>query len=333
MGWLRRVAFSPPHGGLVTKRLARRLRVGSAVAVPLALMVTGLTGTSALAAKSSGQAVSAALASSAAAPSVGSLTAEHETNPLGIDTGSPRLGWIMTSAGRGASQSRYEITVATSTGSLLSGRGLEWDSGTVNSAQSSDIAYGGPALASQTRYLWRVRVWDGNGIASAWSSPAWFETAFLDPSQFQGSWIADATNPGGAELLLRKDFTLGSQPITKARLYVAGLSYPYPYVNGQPVSNHVLDTAFTTVDKTIDYNTFDVTRLVQSGANALAVSLGNGFYAAGADDYPVNRAPANAEGRTPGLVRRRHLGPGSDRHLVEGRHRTHDGQLTGGRDL
>ena len=286
MARLRRWTDSPHRSGPAAKPLARRLRVGAAVAVPLALMVMGLTGASALGAQSSGQAATASLP----APTVGSLTAENITNPLGIDTATPELGWVISSAARGVSQSKYEITVATSTGSLMSGRDLLWDSGAVNSTQSYNVAYSGPALASQTRYYWRVRVWDNHGTASAWSQAAWFETAFLNPSQFQGNWIEDATSPSGAELLLRKGFALGSQPITRARLYVAGLSYPYLYVNGHSVTDQVLDTAFTTVDKTIDYNTFDVTKLVRSGRNALAVSLGNGFYAAGADDYPASAA-------------------------------------------
>ena len=34
------------------------------------------------------------------------------TDPLGIDTGSPQLGWVISSAARGVSQSRYQIRVA-----------------------------------------------------------------------------------------------------------------------------------------------------------------------------------------------------------------------------
>ena len=188
---------------------------------------------------------------SAPAPAVGSLTTEHMTDPLGIDTGSPQLGWIITSAARGVSQSRYQIRVADDASDLKSGRKLVWDSGPVNSAQSFDVAYAGPALASQTRYSWQVRVWDNNGNASDWSKPAWFETAFLDPSQFQGNWIGDAksTSPTGPEVLLRKDFALDPGAISKARLYVSGLSFPYTHIDGHPVSNHVLDTAFTEYGK------------------------------------------------------------------------------------
>jgi alpha-L-rhamnosidase len=232
-----------------------------------------------------------------ATPVVGSLTTDHSTGPLGIDDGHPLLGWVITSAARGVSQSQYEIRVSANESSLTSGRDLVWDSGTVTSSQSYDISYGGKALASQTRYYWQVRVRDNDGRLSQWSRPAWFETAFLTSSEFQGSWITSATaSTGGnsAELLFRKDFTLASQgqadssAITRARLYVAGLSYPYLYINGRSVTSSVLNTDFTTYDKNVDYDTYDVTKLVRSGPDSVAVSLGNGFYSGGADDYPAS---------------------------------------------
>jgi hypothetical protein len=182
---------------------------------------------------------------------VGSLTTNQTADPLGIDTGSPQLGWVLNSRGRGVAQGGYEIRVATAEASLHSRHNLVWDSGPVSSQQSFDVSYAGPSLASQTRYYWEVRVWDNHGDVSRWSRPAWFETAFLDSSQFQGSWIGDAksTSPTGPELLMRKAFTLSGAPITKARLYVSGLSFPYTDINGHPVSSNVLDTAFTEYGK------------------------------------------------------------------------------------
>jgi Bacterial alpha-L-rhamnosidase 6 hairpin glycosidase domain/Alpha-L-rhamnosidase N-terminal domain/Bacterial alpha-L-rhamnosidase concanavalin-like domain/Bacterial alpha-L-rhamnosidase C-terminal domain len=181
----------------------------------------------------------------------GSLTTNQAADPLGIDTRTPQLGWVSKSSASGVSQSSYEIRVATNERSLASGHNLVWDSGPVSSQQSFDISYAGSALASQTRYYWEVRVWDNHGNASQWSRPAWFETAFLDSSQFNGSWIGDAnsTSPTGPELLLRKAFTLSNAPITRARLYVSGLSFPYTDINGHPVSSNVLDTAFTEYGK------------------------------------------------------------------------------------
>ncbi|WP_186382492.1 alpha-L-rhamnosidase [Amycolatopsis rhizosphaerae] len=228
----------------------------------------------------------------AAGLQVGSLTTEHTADPLGIDASHPLLGWVITSNGRGVSQSGYEIRVAKDENGLRSGRDPVWDSGMVRSGQSFDVPYRGPALAPQTRYYWQVRVWDDHGRASQWSGPdAWFETAFLDPSQFQGSWIGSPASMAGPELLLRKDFALAGRPITKARLYLASPSYPYVSINGRPISDHVLDSAFTAFDKTVDYSTYDVTQLMRGGSNAITLSLGNGFYAGGANDYPSSGQP------------------------------------------
>jgi alpha-L-rhamnosidase len=450
---LRRRTPSSHRSGPASKLVTRRLRVGAAVVLPLALVVLALTGAAAPSAQSSPQAGSAAHANSPA-PVVSSLTTEDTTNPLGIDSTQPLLGWVITSAARGVSQSKYEIRVAQNENNLGSDHNLLWDSHVVKSGQSFNVPYGGPALTSRTRYYWQVRVWDNDGIASAWSKPAWFETAFTNPSQFQGSWIGNpdplslndanwiwypegnpaslaptatryfrdqvdipanqplaranflitaddqwvlyvngkeigasngqanawyeaqqldltkylhsgdntiavaATNAGGpgswigklgleyadgtttnlvtddtwlasqidpqgwqdpgfddsawvpalsvapygsgpwgsnvnvgSEVLLCKNFALGSHDITAARLYVAGLSYPYLYVNGRSVSDDKLDTAFTPYNKTVDYTTFDVTKLVHSASNEIAVSLGNGFYAGGADDYPSSSEP------------------------------------------
>jgi alpha-L-rhamnosidase len=287
----RRRAPSSHRAGPPDNPRSRRLWAAAGV-FSLALGMLTLTGVTTAGALPASQAARLAPAT----PTVGSLTTDHSTDPLGIDDSHPQLGWVITSAARGVSQSQYEIRVAHDENGLASGRDLVWDSGTVHSAQSFDVPYAGPALASQTRYYWQARVRDNDGGLSSWSQPAWFETAFLDPSQFQGSWITSPTPAGGSELLLRKDFTLasgsggrpGSRVITRARLYVAGLSYPYLYVNGHPVTDDVLNTDFTTYDKTVDYSTYDVTGLVRSGSDALAVSLGNGFYAGGADDYPAS---------------------------------------------
>ena len=230
----------------------------------------------------------------APALSAGSLTAEHQSDPLGIDTSHPRLGWVITSTARGASQQAYQVRVATAAQVLGHGPWV-WDSGMVPSPKSFDVPYGGPALQSTTRYYWQVRVWDESGNVSPWSQPAWFETAFLNPGQFQGSWIgqypdSQQQNATHGELLFRKQFALTGQ-IAQARLYVSGLSYPYIYVNGRAVSSNMLDTAFTTFNKTVDYSTYDVTGLLQQDTNSIAVSLGHGFYAGGADDYPSSGEP------------------------------------------
>ena len=51
---------------------------------------------------------------------------------------------------------------------LMAGGKAIWSPGRVNSDQSVNISYEGPALESGRRYSWQVRVWDQAGKASAW---------------------------------------------------------------------------------------------------------------------------------------------------------------------
>ena len=213
------------------------------------------------------------------------LTTEHLADPLGVDTAMPRLSWIDNSDDNGASQSAYEIVVSTG------GRrpGDVWDSGKVSSAQSYDVTYAGLPLRSQTRYFWTVRVWDGRGQMSAWSQPAWFETAFLDPAEFQGAWIGRAASTPAPNPQLRKEFTLHGG-ITSARAYIVGLGFYQLYLNGRPIGDHVLDPAFTDYTKTVDYVTYDVTADLRAGPNAVGASLGSGWYTGNADHFSVPAA-------------------------------------------
>jgi alpha-L-rhamnosidase len=61
-------------------------------------------------------------------------------------------------------------------------------------------------------------------------------------------------------------------------LFITAAGYYKATINGAPVGNSVLDPAWTTYSKRIYYTEYDVTSLIGSGINCLAVSLGNGFY-------------------------------------------------------
>lgn len=215
---------------------------------------------------------------------VGSLTANHLVDPLGIDTKQPVLGWIVTSAEHDVSQTAYQIRIASTPAGLGTGHGMIWDSGRVGSAKSFGISYTGPALQPRTRYYWEARAWDNHGDVSAWSRAAWFETAFLNPSKFMGSWIGRSATASTPNPLLRKQFSLHGG-IVSARAYISGIGFYKLYINGKRIGNHVLDPAFTDYSKTVDYVTYDVTHQLRSGANAVGVSLGNGWYAANADHF------------------------------------------------
>ncbi|MGI5227572.1 family 78 glycoside hydrolase catalytic domain [Actinoallomurus sp. CA-142502] len=116
------------------------------------------------------------------------LRADGLSSPLGIDDPAPALSWRLASHERGAAQTGYEIRAASSE-SRLAHPDL-WDSGRVAST-AVGAAYGGPAPGSRSRVFWQVRVWDGHGRASAWSTAAHWETGLLKPGDWTAKWLAN----------------------------------------------------------------------------------------------------------------------------------------------
>ena len=93
--------------------------------------------------------------------------------PLGIDDPTPRLSWQLRDLARGAKQTAYEVLVATRAELLAAGKADVWDSGRVESGQSLNVRYAGPAVVPSTRYFWRVKVWDAAGKPYAESEIGW----------------------------------------------------------------------------------------------------------------------------------------------------------------
>jgi len=206
------------------------------------------------------------------------LTCEYRTEPLGIDVPHPRLSWKLRSEKRGVTQSGYRIQVAEGDDGLASPL---WDTGRVASGTSILVPYEGPALRSRTRYVYRVKVWDGSGAESDWSETAWWETALLSPDEWQASWIgADpAVYDPDAEPspLLRKTFDLQGD-IVSARLYATAAGVYELYLNGERVGEDLMTPGWTSYNKRLQYQTYDVTDRLAQGVNALGAALGNGWY-------------------------------------------------------
>jgi hypothetical protein len=124
-----------------------------------------------------------------------SLVAEHlqcegRVDPLGVDQAEPRLSWQLVSSERGARQTAYRILAARTPEILAKDQGDVWDSGRVESANSSQIPFQGTALKSSETVCWKVRVWDQDGRPSAWSPAAAWTTGLLSPEDWKPArWI------------------------------------------------------------------------------------------------------------------------------------------------
>ena len=117
------------------------------------------------------------------------LRCEYRENPLGIDAPAPHLSWQSDSTELNWKQSAYQILVASSRDGLAAGHVDVWDSGQMNSDESVDISYKGPALESRKRYYWKVRVWDAAGNITDSTEEAWWEMGLLHPEDWKAKWI------------------------------------------------------------------------------------------------------------------------------------------------
>jgi len=207
---------------------------------------------------------------------------EYRLNPLGIDVAQPRLTWRILSSQRGTVQTAYQVQVAMTSEALATGRDLTWDSGRVESEQSVQVVYAGPELRSGQRYHWRVRTWNGARRESAWSLPTHWEMGLLHPADWSAAnWITPPGDDDGAKSLpaplLRKTFPIDGV-VRSARLYVTALGLYEAELNGRRVGDEVLTPGWTSYDKRLQYQTYDVTAQLQRGANALGLTLGNGWF-------------------------------------------------------
>ncbi len=201
-----------------------------------------------------------------------------------------RLAWTLESSdsSRGIRQIAYEIRMATSAPTLATGKPDLWDSGRVASS-SMNAAYGGKPLPAGSSLVWQVRTWQlalghSKPIVSGWSTPSTFTTGI---AEWSAHWIAALSDalPGSPlgvanDLPLpvfRRDVTLPGKPV-RAMLFISGLGQYEFRINGRDITPDVLAPGWTDYSKHILYDTYDVSSMLTSGANTLAVLLGNGMY-------------------------------------------------------
>ena len=208
-----------------------------------------------------------------------SMRCEYQRDPLGIEAQHPRLSWEVKAtveSARARTQTAYQIAVASSRGQLVNDVPDMWDSGKIQSDETLGIHYSGKPLLSGERYWWKVRVWDQEGVASAWSEPALWSMGLLNRTDWGGGWIG-APAAGFAAPMFRKEWRLREKPL-RAMAYFSGLGYGELYLNGAKVGDHMLDPGFTDYTKRTLYVPYDVTEQLTAGTNAVGIILGNGWY-------------------------------------------------------
>lgn len=232
------------------------------------------------------------------------LTTELMESPVALAEKTPRFGWQIMSDKNNLIQSAYAIEVF----EITNGKDrIYWKSGKVRSSESQLIPYSGtnPLIAGK-KYNWRVKTWDNKNKSSKWSKITSFRMA-PDDDFLNANWIGsisrkDANLPSGRgfhstemrnpekralwaqvnplsnkSIYLRQSFETNKK-IAEALVHVSGLGLYELSINGNKIGKSEFAPLLSDYDKTVYFNTFDVTENLVSGENALGVLLGNGFY-------------------------------------------------------
>ncbi|MDD6033109.1 MAG: family 78 glycoside hydrolase catalytic domain [Oscillospiraceae bacterium] len=142
------------------------------------------------------------------------------------------------------------------------------------------VSYGGEMLKSRSKLLWQVRLWDENDLPGEWSEEAFFELGLLNPSDWQAKWIAGNYKVNKKQRYpvdcFRKSFR--AENVKKGRLYITACGLYEAKLNGEKVGGFVLAPGITDYRKRVQYQTYDVTDLLQEGKNTLTVQLADGWY-------------------------------------------------------
>ena len=194
------------------------------------------------------------------------LKTEHLFDPIGVDFTTPRLCWNCEG---GKKQTAYQIVAENDAGVIL------WDSGKIESS-SMRTRWGGKAVPPKTKVLWKVRLWDEKDAVGDWSEAS-FETGI---NTWSAKWITGDYKVNKKERYPADCFrkTFHAADAKKARLYITACGLYEAKLNGQRIGDFIFAPGITDYRKRVQYQTYDVTALLQDGENALTVQLADGWY-------------------------------------------------------
>lgn len=241
------------------------------------------------------------------------IQCERMRRPLAVTAEHPRFSWELDAEENNVYQSAYQITVEKEDGTVVwdstktagrnttdieyAGRPLEskcrylyritvWDENgrNVNSGQEF----------FETAFL-KPEDWKAN-----WIEPKPLPQLEKNPlEEAEKTWmgilgammrgenpeiISDEANlraqplePYDPPVRMRRVFRLEKE-VKRARLFITAHGIYEAKINGKPVTDAVLNPGFTTYDRRLKYQVFPVETLLQSGENAIAVTVADGWY-------------------------------------------------------
>ncbi|MCF0113079.1 MAG: alpha-L-rhamnosidase N-terminal domain-containing protein, partial [Bacilli bacterium] len=200
--------------------------------------------------------------------------------PRGSDIRNPVFSWNCEG---GLRQTAYRVVVKC-------GEEILFDTGKVESS-SMEAAYAGKPLNSRDVVIWEVTLYDENGKEGTPAS-TFFEMGLLHKEDWKAKWIRGDYRPkdkkpfiapymGKAQRKEKVDYfqkTFEVKSIQKARLYITALGLYEIHINGNRVGDFVMAPGYTDYTKRVQYQTYDVASLLQTGTNVIEAKLADGWY-------------------------------------------------------
>lgn len=206
------------------------------------------------------------------------------------------FGWQMECDKNNVIQKSCEIKLFNDENELI------WQTGKVQSSQSINVYYNGPALESKKEYCWKVIVVN-NYDEIAESEFNFFEIG-LSTEDWQAKWIeADmelksrkeefifgkifSYHPDTKEIeniqldppvVFSKEFSVENKEIKRARIYVTAHGVYEAELNGEKVGDEYLAPGFTTYPKFQLYQTHDITKQLKNDHNEIKITVADGWY-------------------------------------------------------
>lgn len=204
--------------------------------------------------------------------SIQSISVENQQNPLGIGVTNPRFSWKMTSEKRNESQTAYLLRV-------FQGKKQVWNTGKVASSASLFIPYAGDKLQSNVKYQVKLQVWNSEGKASKESTSS-FTTALLNKEDWKAKWISSglaADTVNGRVPFFSSQFLL-KKPVSSVRAFVTAKGAYEAQINGSRVGDSYLNPGWTSYNKHLQFQVYDLTKQVKQGQNDIKVHVGSGWF-------------------------------------------------------
>ena len=196
------------------------------------------------------------------------LKTEYLVNPLGIDIVSPTITWNVEGDDI-KFQKAFELVY------FVNGEERKV------SYETSSTRYQFEEKFKSRDYIsWKIRVQNEKGVWSDYSEEQYFSIGLLNKYDWSAKWIYGDYSVSKKERYpvdyFKKEFELDE--VKKSTLYITSLGIYEAYINGVKVGEAVLAPGSTDPRKRVQYDTFDVSKLLKKGKNEIVILLADGWY-------------------------------------------------------